>query len=88
MNQNIIERDDANTEQGHTKIEVVTHNVTNENLIKPNAQTYGQLQQWKVVKDTGNVQLYRVPHGIEGLEGGLWKEEVKRLGEVLSRYYG
>ena len=30
-------RDDANAEQGHTKIEVVIHNVTNDNLIKPNA---------------------------------------------------
>ena len=29
--------DDANAKQGHTKIEKVTHNVTNDNIIKPNA---------------------------------------------------
>ena len=47
MNQNTSERnersfvkapcaDDANANQGHTKIEVVTHNINNDNLIKPN----------------------------------------------------
>ena len=28
--------DNANSDQVHTKIEVVTHNVNNDNLIKPN----------------------------------------------------